>query len=231
MASQSIQRAGAKIFYELRGSGPAVFLLHPFPTNHHFWDSISPSLELKYRLIVPDLRGHGESPAGEGASMANHAEDLFQICRDNGIKQAAFVGVSIGGYALFEFWRRHRELVAMLVLSNTKAMPDARNRGYGDAVRSGIAAARMPWILLTDADLQFDLAELEDFLPLAARADIVVGWRILRRTRSTAGSTRPPGTGSCAACSACRCATSTARSSSCAATCSSALDARRRPAR
>jgi glycosyltransferase involved in cell wall biosynthesis len=56
-----------------------------------------------------------------------------------------------------------------------------RNRGYGDAVRTGIAAARMPWVLLTDSDLQFDLSELEAFLPLAARADIVVGWRILRR--------------------------------------------------
>jgi len=56
-----------------------------------------------------------------------------------------------------------------------------RNRGYGDAVRTGIAAARMPWVLLTDSDLQFDLSELEDFLPLAAHADIVVGWRILRR--------------------------------------------------
>jgi glycosyltransferase involved in cell wall biosynthesis len=56
-----------------------------------------------------------------------------------------------------------------------------RNRGYGDAVRTGIAAARMPWVLLTDADLQFDLSELEDFLPVAAHADIVVGWRIARR--------------------------------------------------
>jgi glycosyltransferase involved in cell wall biosynthesis len=56
-----------------------------------------------------------------------------------------------------------------------------RNRGYGDAVRTGITAARMPWVFLTDADLQFDLSELEDFLPLAARADLVVGWRILRR--------------------------------------------------
>ena len=56
-----------------------------------------------------------------------------------------------------------------------------RNRGYGDAVRTGIAAARMPWVLLTDADLQFDLSELEDFLPVAPRADIIVGWRIARR--------------------------------------------------
>ena len=57
----------------------------------------------------------------------------------------------------------------------------ARNQGYGDAVRSGIAAATQPWVLLTDADLQFDLDELEGFLPLADGADVVMGWRIARR--------------------------------------------------
>lgn len=57
----------------------------------------------------------------------------------------------------------------------------AGNRGYGDALRSGLQAARMPWVLLTDADLQFDLAELQDFLPFAADADLVVGWRMLRQ--------------------------------------------------
>jgi glycosyltransferase involved in cell wall biosynthesis len=54
------------------------------------------------------------------------------------------------------------------------------NHGYGDALRTGIAAARMPWVFLTDADLQFDLAELEDFLPFAPGADLLVGWRIMR---------------------------------------------------
>jgi glycosyltransferase involved in cell wall biosynthesis len=55
----------------------------------------------------------------------------------------------------------------------------SENRGYGEALRSGIATARMPWVLLTDADLQFDFGDLEDFLPLAASADLIVGWRIL----------------------------------------------------
>ncbi|UGS36122.1 glycosyltransferase family 2 protein [Capillimicrobium parvum] len=55
------------------------------------------------------------------------------------------------------------------------------NRGYGAALRTGITAASMPWILLTDADLQFDLDELDDFLPQTATADLVIGWRILRR--------------------------------------------------
>jgi glycosyltransferase involved in cell wall biosynthesis len=54
------------------------------------------------------------------------------------------------------------------------------NRGYGAAVRTGIAAARMPYVLLTDADLQFDLAELESFIPRLEEADVVVGYRLRR---------------------------------------------------
>jgi glycosyltransferase involved in cell wall biosynthesis len=57
----------------------------------------------------------------------------------------------------------------------------ARNRGYGDALRSGIEAATMDWVFLTDADLQFDLDELEWFLPSTAAADLIVGWRIMRQ--------------------------------------------------
>jgi glycosyltransferase involved in cell wall biosynthesis len=55
------------------------------------------------------------------------------------------------------------------------------NLGYGTAVRSGIRAARMPWILLTDADLQFDLSELDAFVERAGEAELLVGWRIDRR--------------------------------------------------
>jgi len=54
------------------------------------------------------------------------------------------------------------------------------NQGYGAALRSGIAAARQPWVLLTDADLQLDLAELESFVPLAGDHDVIVGYRIER---------------------------------------------------
>jgi glycosyltransferase involved in cell wall biosynthesis len=51
--------------------------------------------------------------------------------------------------------------------------------GYGEALRSGIAAARMPWVLLTDAGLRLDARDLADALPLARSADLVVGWRVL----------------------------------------------------
>ena len=55
----------------------------------------------------------------------------------------------------------------------------AHNRGYGEALRSGIAATTLPWVLLTDADLQYDLGDLAGFLPLAAHADLLVGRRTL----------------------------------------------------
>jgi glycosyltransferase involved in cell wall biosynthesis len=55
-----------------------------------------------------------------------------------------------------------------------------RNRGYGAALRTGIAAARQPWVLLTDADLQFDLVDLARFVPLAADHDLIAGYRAVR---------------------------------------------------
>jgi glycosyltransferase involved in cell wall biosynthesis len=54
------------------------------------------------------------------------------------------------------------------------------NRGYGAAVRSGIEASRGDWILLTDGDLQFDLAELRLFLAPAQESDLVAGYRLRR---------------------------------------------------
>lgn len=56
-----------------------------------------------------------------------------------------------------------------------------RNRGYGAALRTGIDAARMPWILLTDADLQFDLMQLTEVSALAGDVDLIIGRRTPRR--------------------------------------------------
>jgi pimeloyl-ACP methyl ester carboxylesterase len=121
-------------------------LLHPFPTNHRFWDECAPHLETRYQLIIPDVRGHGASPPGEGpATMDKHARDLLLLCNELGIAKAIFVGVSIGGYVLFEFWRQSRDRVAALVLSNTRAGADlpeqraARQKSIDDVQLRGPA--------------------------------------------------------------------------------------------
>jgi pimeloyl-ACP methyl ester carboxylesterase len=118
----TLRSADAQLFYQVTGNGPDVVLLHPFPLNHSFWTPVAEILSTGYRLILPDLRAHGESELGDGpATMQKLADDLALLCREERMQRAFFVGVSIGGYLLFEFWRRHREHVAALVLSNTRA--------------------------------------------------------------------------------------------------------------
>ena len=115
----------ADICYEILGEGKPVVLLHPFPVHHEFWQPASRALMTRYRLVLPDLRGHGESEIGEGpATMAKHAADIARVLDVEEIGRTVFVGVSIGGYALFEFWRRFRGRVAALILCNTKAGAD-----------------------------------------------------------------------------------------------------------
>ena len=77
---------------------------------------------------------------------------------------------------------------ATLLIARAAAtrMPELRivtheaNRGYGAAVRSGFEAARMPWVFLVDADRQFDLDQLDGFVPSAARYDVIAGRRVQR---------------------------------------------------
>ena len=75
--------------------------------------------------------------------MAKHAADIAKICNQEDIGRAVFAGVSIGGYALFEFWRRYRGRVAGLILCNTKAQSDtpegraARLQSAADVLERG----------------------------------------------------------------------------------------------
>jgi glycosyltransferase involved in cell wall biosynthesis len=70
-------------------------------------------------------------------------------------------------------------------IADRLALEDARvrvvhhrpNRGYGGAIRSGLAEARLPYVFFTDGDRQFDLTDLERLVPLLDRADVVVGYR------------------------------------------------------
>lgn len=123
--SDRIKSDDAEIVYWTLGDGPPVVLVHPFPAHHELWTPVAESLSSRYRLILPDLRGHGESAVGEGpATMDKHAADLARLMDAADVSRAPMIGVSIGGYILFEFWRKHRGRVAALGLCNTKAQAD-----------------------------------------------------------------------------------------------------------
>ena len=123
--SHLIKSGDAEIVYRTLGDGAPVVLLHPFPVDHEFWLPVAEALAARYRLILPDLRGHGDSAAGEGpATMEKHATDLARVMDDAGMGRVPLIGVSIGGYVIFEFWRQFRGRAAALVLCNTKAPAD-----------------------------------------------------------------------------------------------------------
>ena len=133
----SFSGGDAQLVYEITGNGPDLMLLHPFPLHHQFWDGVLEQLASRYRVVLPDLRAHGDSEAGDGpVTMHKLANDLDRLCREFDITRTIFVGVSIGGYALFEFWRLHRERVRALVLANTRAAAETAD---GRANRLAIA--------------------------------------------------------------------------------------------
>src|SRR5215468_10158173 len=139
-----IRSGDAEIAYASFGDGPPILLLHPFPADHEFWLSSSEVLESRYRILLPDLRAHGESEAGEGpATMEKHASDLVRVLDDAHVGRAIFAGVSIGGYVLFEFWRRFRNRVAALTLSCPGRRPTR--------LRAAMLVSKLPMTLLSMA--------------------------------------------------------------------------------
>src|SRR5439155_18182746 len=78
---------------------------------------------------------------------------------------------------------RTREIVEELSASNPRirCVTHPVNRGYGEALRTGFSSATKELIFLTDGDKQFDVNELEGFLPAIEQADFVAGYRNPRR--------------------------------------------------
>jgi len=121
-----IPSGDAEVAYQILGTGRPLVLLHPFPANHELWLPAAQALTSRYQLILPDLRGHGDSGAGAGpATMEKHAADIARILDHTGVGRVPLAGVSIGGYVLFEFWRRYRGRATALALCNTKAQADS----------------------------------------------------------------------------------------------------------
>lgn len=85
--------------YSEAGAGTPLVLLHGFPLSGAIWREQQQQLSDHYRVIVPDLRGHGRSPTTHGVyEMDALARDVLALLDSLHIKQAVIMGHSMGGY-------------------------------------------------------------------------------------------------------------------------------------
>lgn len=88
---------GARINYRIGGSGPAIVLLHGYAETGHMWNPLMPLLAKTHTVVVPDLRGAGDSSKPEtGYTKKNMAVDIHDLVRSLGIRSVSIVGHDIG---------------------------------------------------------------------------------------------------------------------------------------
>lgn len=107
-----------------------LVLLHAFPLSRRMFDAMAPYLTAAgFRLILPDLRGFGDSPGpGEDEPSLDHmADDVAALLDRLNIDRAVVGGVSLGGYVTMAMLRRHPERVAGVALIDTKAAADTED--------------------------------------------------------------------------------------------------------
>lgn len=117
--------AGIELNYDVVGVGPTLLFIHGFPLTGRMWQPSVEQLSKSHRCIVPDLRGFGKSQASAKVGMRQYADDLAAVLDAAGEREPVVViGLSMGGYVQFEFFRQHRSRVRAMVLSDTRANAD-----------------------------------------------------------------------------------------------------------
>jgi 3-oxoadipate enol-lactonase len=124
---------GMHLAYEVRGRiTPPIVLLHGFAMNRCIWADLAASQLGDQQVILPDLRGHGESDAPEGPySMSLMAADLAYLMDDLGIEQAIVCGHSMGGYVALAYAKHYPQRLAGLGLITTNAQADPEDKRTG----------------------------------------------------------------------------------------------------
>ena len=117
-----------EINYEDVGHGETLVLLHGLGSTIKDWDFQISVLSEKFRLIIPDFRGHGRSGINnDDFGVEFLTEDIFQLLQKLEIEKASFVGFSMGGAVSFQMAVSHPEIVDKLIIVNSG--PDFDNMG------------------------------------------------------------------------------------------------------
>ncbi len=117
---------GERVAYRDEGTGEALLLIHGMAGSSATWRAVIPELAKKYRVVAPDLLGHGESAKPRGDySLGAFAAWLRDLLDELGISRATVIGQSLGGGVAMQFTYQHRDYCQRLVLISSGGLgPD-----------------------------------------------------------------------------------------------------------
>ena len=112
---------GIEMYYEVYGEGEPLVMLHYFGGSGAIWKPFVPEFSKHYKLVIPDLRGHGRSSILTGKfTHKQSALDVYALLDQLGIKEFRGIGTSTGGMTLLHMATQQPDRVkAMVVVGAT----------------------------------------------------------------------------------------------------------------
>jgi pimeloyl-ACP methyl ester carboxylesterase len=117
-----INRDGVEIHYEAHGSGPTLLLTHGYSSTSAMWQGQIEALAQHHKLVLWDMRGHGQSDYPEDPAAYSEAltvADMAALLDKIGADSAIVGGLSLGGYMSLAFYRAHPQRVRALLIIDT----------------------------------------------------------------------------------------------------------------
>jgi 3-oxoadipate enol-lactonase len=149
-----LARPGARLAYQVTGTGPAVVLVHGYGLDMRMWDAQLEALAARFRVVRYDCRGFGASGPFDPAVPYTHADDLIALLDHLAITDAALAGLSFGGRVVLQAALAAPDRVRGLallgaVLDGVPWDPESADAldEVGRAVQaSGLLAGRAAWL-------------------------------------------------------------------------------------
>src|ERR1700730_6446185 len=125
-SGQTVPVNGMQMYYVTHGQGEPLVLLHGYTGSSGDWELFLPDLAQEYRLIMPDLRGHGRSTNPSMTfTFRQAARDVFALLDHLGIDQFKAIGMSGGGNTLLHMaTQQPKRVAAMVLVSATSYYPE-----------------------------------------------------------------------------------------------------------